>query len=75
MATYEVETIYYTNTGGVKSKEWDLFNNKRQAVSHMRTKLNNSSYGLTKQGKVADGEVKLIDDREITKQVIMFGEL
>tara|TARA_R110000772_G_scaffold1453_10_gene4977 strand:+ start:5674 stop:5901 length:228 start_codon:yes stop_codon:yes gene_type:complete len=75
MATYEVETIYYTNTGSIKTKEWDLFNNKKQAVNHMRAKLNSSSNSLTKQGKVSDGEVKLIDDRGITKQVIMFGEL
>jgi len=74
MATYEVETVYYNNNGGIKTKEFDLFDNKKQAVNHMRSKLN-SYHGLVKQGDVKDGIVKLVDERGILKQVIKFGEV
>jgi hypothetical protein len=74
MATYEVETVYYNNNGGIKTKECDLFDNKKQAVNHMRSKVN-SYHGLIKQGEVKDGMVKLVDDRGMLKQVIKFGEV
>jgi hypothetical protein len=74
MATYEIETVYYTNGGGIKSKEFELFDNKNKAVKHMRSKLSNQNE-LIKQGDVKDGIVKLVDDRGMLKQVIKFGEV
>lgn len=72
--TFEVETIYYNPQGGVRTKECDLFNTRKQAVNYMRTKLN-SVYGLAKQGEIKDGLVKLVDERGMIKQVIKVGEI
>lgn len=74
MATYEVETVYYNNNGGIRSKEFDLFDNKKKAVKHMRTKVNDY-HGLVKQGDIKDGMVKLVDEKGMLKQVIKFGEV
>ncbi len=72
--TFEVETTYYNTYGGIKTKEFDLFDTKQKAVDYMRSKLN-SITGLLKQGDIKDGLVKLVDDRGMVKQVIKYGEL
>lgn len=72
--TFEVETIYYNPQGSVRTKEYDLFDTKKKAVNHMRSKLN-SVHGLVKQGDIKDGLVKLVDERGMVKQVIKVGEL
>lgn len=74
MATFEVETIHYNPQGGVKTKECDLFDNRKRAIEYMRSKINNRQ-GLLKQGDVKDGLVKLLDDRGALRQLIKFGEL
>jgi hypothetical protein len=72
--TFEVETVYYTPQGSIKTKECDLFDNRKKAVAYMQYKLN-SIHGLVKQGDIKDGVVKLLDDRGVLKQVIKVGEL
>jgi hypothetical protein len=72
--TFEVETTYYTPQGSIKTKECDLFDSRKKAVDHMRSKIN-SVNGLIKQGDIKDGLVKLVDDRGMLKQVIKVGEL
>lgn len=73
MATFEVETIYYTSQGGVKTKECDLFDSRNNALAYMRSKLSRSD--MIKQGDVTDGLVKLLDDRGNLRQVVKFGKL
>lgn len=73
MATFEVETIYYTPQGGVKNKECDLFDSKKTALAYMRSKLNRTD--MSKQGNITDGSVILLDDRGNVRQLIKFGEL
>ena len=33
MATYEVESVFYNNYGGVKTKNIDLFSTKNQSLT------------------------------------------
>jgi hypothetical protein len=73
MATFEIETIEYNAHGSVK-KEFELFGSKNAAMQHMRNKIRDR-HGLIQQGKVKDGEVKLLDDRGTVRQVIKFGQL
>jgi hypothetical protein len=73
MATFEIETIEYSKHGAVK-KEFELFGTKNAAIQHMRNKLKDR-HGLVQLGKVKDGEVKLLDDRGIVRQVIKIGQL
>jgi hypothetical protein len=73
MATFEIETIEYNAHGNVK-KEFELFDSKRAAIQHMRNKIKDR-HGFVQQGKVKDGEVKLLDDRGTVRQVIKFGQL
>jgi len=39
MSTYEVETVFYNTHGGIKTKNYDLFSDKRQAVKHMNSQI------------------------------------
>lgn len=73
MATFEIETIEYNAHGNVK-KEFELFSSKNDAIKHMRNKIKDR-HGLTQQGQVKDGEVKLLDDRGTVRKVIKFGQL
>jgi hypothetical protein len=73
MATFEIETIEYSKYGAVK-KEFELFRTKNAAIQHMRDKLKDR-HGLVQLGKVKDGEVKLLDERGIVRQVIKIGQL
>jgi hypothetical protein len=73
MATFEVETIYYTSQGGVKTKECDLFDSRNTALAYMRSKLSRSE--MIKQGDIKDGVVKLLDERGNLRQVVKFGKL
>ena len=38
MSTYEVETVFYNNYGGVQTKSCDLFSTKNQAMKHITRK-------------------------------------
>jgi hypothetical protein len=73
MATFEIATIEYNAHGSVK-KEFELFGSKQAAIQHMRNKIKDR-HGLTLQGKVKDGEVKLLDDRGTVRKIIKFGQL
>ncbi len=73
MATFEVETIHYTSLGGVKTKECDLFDSRKNALAYMRSKLSRSE--MIKQGDIKDGIVKLLDERGNLRQLVKFGEL
>lgn len=73
MATFEVETIYYTPQGSVKTKECDLFDNKNNAIAYMKTKVNRTE--MPKLGDIKDGIVKFLDDRGNVRQVVKFGQL
>ena len=33
MSTYEVETVFYNTHGGIRTKNYDLFSDKRQATT------------------------------------------
>lgn len=74
MSTYEVETVFYNNRGGVQTKNFDLFSDKRQAVKHMNSMVKQKSY-LVPRGKVKDGSVQLVDDNGRIKEQINLGEL
>ena len=73
MATFEIETIEYNAHGNVK-KEFELFGSKKDAIQHMRKKIKDR-HGLVQQGRVKDGEVKLLDERGTVRSVIKFGQL
>ena len=74
MSTYEVETVFYNNYGGVQTKSCDLFSTKNQAIRYMK-KISNQRYGLNKQGKVEDGVVTFTDDSGKVRERIVFGEV
>jgi len=74
MATYEIETVFYNNYGGVKSKSCDLFGDKTKAVRHMR-QLTKSKHGLKQKGSIKDGSIDFVDDAGKVKERIILGEL
>ncbi len=74
MSTYEVKTVYYNNYGGVKTKNYDLFATKNQAIKHMN-KLAKQKYGLRQKGDAKDGAIEFTDDAGKVKERIVFGEL
>lgn len=74
MTTYEVETVFYNNHGGVKTKNCDLFSSKNQAIKHMK-QLVKGRTGFTKQGDIKDGNVVFVDDTGKVREHIRFGEL
>ena len=74
MSTYEVETVFYNNRGGILTTNYDLFSNKKQAVKHMNSIVKQKSYLLPK-GKVQDGNVQLVDENGKIKEQISLGEL
>tara|TARA_Y100001938_G_C7818669_1_gene295531 strand:+ start:296 stop:520 length:225 start_codon:yes stop_codon:yes gene_type:complete len=74
MSTYEVETVFYNNRGGIQTKNYDLFSNKRQAVKHMNS-IVKQKYNLVPRGKIQDGSVQLIDENGRIKEQISLGQL
>tara|TARA_B100001057_G_C22533524_1_gene826694 strand:+ start:471 stop:695 length:225 start_codon:yes stop_codon:yes gene_type:complete len=74
MSTYEVETVFYNNRGGIQTKNFDLFSNKKQAVKHMNS-IVKQKYNLIPRGKVKDGSVQLVDENGRVKEQISLGEL
>ena len=74
MSTYEVETVFYNNHGGIQTKNYDLFSNKRQAVKHMNSIVKQKNY-LVPRGKVKDGSVQLTDENGRIKEQISLGQL
>ena len=74
MSTYEVETVFYNNRGGIQTKNYDLFSNKKQAVKHMNSIVKQTNY-LVPRGKVKDGSVQLVDESGRIKEQISLGEL
>jgi|TARA_B110000858_G_scaffold24598_1_gene25071 hypothetical protein len=72
--TYEIETIFYNNLGGVRTREFELFDTRQQAIKHMRYKASKREH-LKKQGAVKEGCVKFVDDRGIVKEEIKIGAL
>ena len=74
MSTYEVETVFYNNHGGIQTKNYDLFSNKRQAVKHMNSIVKQKNY-LVPRGKIKDGSVQLVDESGRIKEQISLGEL
>jgi len=74
MTTYEVETVFYNSHGGIRTKNYDLFNNKNQAMKHMK-QLVKSRQGFTKQGNVQDGSVAFVDEAGKVREQINLGEL
>lgn len=74
MATYEVESVFYNNYGGVKTKSIDLFGDRTKAVKHMQ-QLTKNKHGLKQRGNVKDGSVDFVDDAGKVKERIIFGEL
>lgn len=74
MSTYEVETVFYNNRGGVQTKNYDLFNNKNQAVKHMNSMVKQKNW-LVPRGKIKDGSVQLVDDNGRIKEQISLGQL
>jgi hypothetical protein len=73
MATFEIETIEFNAHGNIK-KVCELFGSKQAAIQHMKNKIKDRQ-GLFLQGKIKDGEVKLLDDRGTVRQVIKLGQL
>lgn len=69
MSTYEVETVFYNNYGGIQTKNCDLFSNKRQAVKHMNS-IVKQKYNLVPRGKIKDGSVQLVDENGRVKEQI-----
>ena len=74
MSTYEVETVFYNNYGGVQTKSCDLFATKNQAMRHMK-KIAKQRYGLKQKGEAKDGQIEFTDDTGKVKERIIFGEL
>ena len=74
MSTYEVETVFYNNHGGVFAKNYDLFSSKQQAVKHMNSQVKQKSY-LIQRGKVKDGSVQLVDENAKVKEQLSLREL
>ena len=74
MSTYEVETVFYNNYGGVQTKSCDLFGSKQKAIKHMN-KLAKQRYGLRQKGKAKDGQIEFTDDSGKVKERIIFGQL
>jgi len=74
MSTYEVETVFYNSRGGIQTKNFDLFSNKKQAVKHMNS-IVKQKYNLIPRGKVKDGSVQLVDDNGRIKEQISLGQL
>ena len=74
MSTYEVETVFYNNHGGIQTKNCDLFSNKKQAVKHMNS-IVKQKYNLVPRGKIKDGSVQLVDEYGRIKEQISLGVL
>ena len=72
--TYEIETIFYNNLGGIRTKEFELFDTKQKAIKHMRYKASKREH-LKKRGAVKEGCVKFVDERGIVKEEIKIGIL
>lgn len=70
---YEVEVIYYTNYGVIKSRESDLFSNSQQAISCMKQKLSDTIFHSPE--KFSDGFIELVDDNGVVRQSIKVGVL
>ena len=71
--TFEVETIYYTNTGAIKSKEFDLFDSKSKAVKYMKRKLKTVEFQIQKD--ISGDTVNLVDHNGNIAQCVKVGEL
>jgi hypothetical protein len=74
MSTYEVETVFYNNHGGVQTKNYDLFSSKQQAVKHMNSQIKSKTY-LVQRGKIKDGSVQLVDENGKVKEQLSLGQL
>jgi len=74
MSTYEVETVFYNNHGGIQTKTCDLFSTRQQAVKHMNSQIKQKTY-LVQRGKIKDGLVQLIDENGKVKEQLSLGEL
>ena len=74
MSTYEVETVFYNNHGGIQAKNYDLFSNRKQAMKHMNNQIKSKSY-LAQRGKIKDGSVQLVDENGKVKEQLSIGEL
>ena len=74
MSTYEVETVFYNNHGGIQTKNYDLFSTRKQAVNHMNSQIKNKTY-LVQRGKIKDGTVQLVDEYGKIKEQLSLGEL
>ena len=72
--TYEVETVFYNTHGGVKTKNYDLFSDKKQAVSHMNGQIKQKNY-LVQRGKIKDGTVQPVDEHGKVREQLSLGEL
>lgn len=74
MSTYEVETVFYNNHGGIQTKNYDLFSTRQQAVKHMNSQIKQKQY-LVPRGKIKDGRVQLVDENGKLREQISLGEL
>lgn len=74
MSTYEVETVFYNNHGGIQTKNYDLFSTRQQAVKHMSSQIKQKQY-LVPRGKIKDGRVQLVDENGKLREQISLGEL
>lgn len=74
MSTYEVETVFYNTHGGIKTKNYDLFSDKHQAVKHMNSQIKQKNY-LMQRGKIKDGRVQLVDENGKIREQLSLGEL
>ena len=74
MSTYEVETVFYNNHGGIQTKNYDLFSSRQQAVKHMNSQIKQKQY-LVPRGKINDGRVQLVDENGKLREQISLGEL
>jgi hypothetical protein len=74
MSTYEVETVFYNNHGGIQTKNYDLFSSRQQAVKHMNSQIKQKQY-LVPRGKIKDGRVQLVDENGKLREQISLGEL
>lgn len=71
--TFEVETIYYTNTGAIKTKEFDLFDSKRKAARYMKHKI--EAVGFRVQKDNYSDAVNLLDEKGNVTQCVKIGEI
>jgi len=72
--TYEIETIFYNNLGGIRTKECELFDTKQKAIKHMNYKASKREH-LKKQGAVKEGCIKFVDERGVVREEIKIGTL